>query len=143
MSDPSLYTYESPLKGYEGLEPLPNEKADDGKSYVTPAAAKKSEAYNSFVAPITNGIRGGFDIHIYFLQTDAEETKFANQLWERIRREFPELRIYRVWDKPIGPHPLAMFEVNIFTPGGGEGPYAKGDLDGAATALEFENVQED
>lgn len=23
MSDPSLYTYDSPLKGYEGLEPLP------------------------------------------------------------------------------------------------------------------------
>jgi aromatic ring-cleaving dioxygenase len=29
----------------------------------------------------------------------------------------PELRIYKVWDKPIGPHPLAMFEVNLFTPG--------------------------
>lgn len=29
----------------------------------------------------------------------------------------PELRIYKVWDKAIGPHPLAMFEVNLFTPG--------------------------
>ena len=28
----------------------------------------------------------------------------------------PELRIYRLWDKPIGPHPIAMFEVNLFTP---------------------------
>src|SRR6266480_7266227 len=28
----------------------------------------------------------------------------------------PELRIYRLWDKPIGPHPVAMFEVNLFTP---------------------------
>jgi aromatic ring-cleaving dioxygenase len=28
----------------------------------------------------------------------------------------PELRIYRVWDKPIGPHPIGMFEVNVFTP---------------------------
>ncbi|KAL7770840.1 hypothetical protein CFE70_000779 [Pyrenophora teres f. teres 0-1] len=61
MSEPSLYTYESPLKGYEGLEPLPNEKADDGKSYVNPPAEKRSEAYTSFVAPITNGIRGGFE----------------------------------------------------------------------------------
>ena len=41
---------------------------------------------------------------------------FAFALWERIRREFPELRIYRVWDKTIGPHTLAMFEVNLFTP---------------------------
>jgi aromatic ring-cleaving dioxygenase len=25
-------------------------------------------------------------------------------------------RIYKIWDKGIGPHLLAMFEVNIFTP---------------------------
>lgn len=31
-------------------------------------------------------------------------------------RAVPELRIYRVWDKPLGPHPVAMFEINIFTP---------------------------
>lgn len=29
----------------------------------------------------------------------------------------PELRIYEIWDIPIGPHPMAMFEVNLFTPG--------------------------
>lgn len=28
----------------------------------------------------------------------------------------PELRIYRFWEKPIGPHPYPMFEVNLFTP---------------------------
>ena len=28
----------------------------------------------------------------------------------------PELRIYKLWDRPIGPHPVAMFEVNVFTP---------------------------
>ncbi|KAH7409960.1 DOPA-like domain-containing protein [Phaeosphaeria sp. MPI-PUGE-AT-0046c] len=116
MADPSLYTYPSPLEGYEGLEPLPNEKAEDGKSFINPPAEKRSEAYGSFVHPITNGHRGGFDIHIYFIPTDNEESQFASQLWERIRREFPELRIYRVWEMAIGPHPLAMFEVNLFTP---------------------------
>lgn len=25
-------------------------------------------------------------------------------------------RMYRFWDKPIGPHTLPMFEVNLFTP---------------------------
>ncbi|PVH96393.1 hypothetical protein DM02DRAFT_123650 [Periconia macrospinosa] len=116
MADPSLYTYPSPLQGYENLEPLPNEFSDDGKSFANPPSKTKSESYNTFVSPITNDRRGGFDIHIYYLQTDNDETKFAHALWERIRREFPELRIYRVWDKPIGPHPLAMFEVNVFTP---------------------------
>ena len=28
----------------------------------------------------------------------------------------PELRIYRVWKKAVGPHPLPMFEVNVFSP---------------------------
>ncbi|KAF2661722.1 hypothetical protein K491DRAFT_687125 [Lophiostoma macrostomum CBS 122681] len=116
MSEPWLYTYPSPLEGYEGLEPLPNEKAEDGKSFVNPPADKKSEAYNAFPSPIRNDRRTGFDVHIYFLQGDEAEVKFANELWERIRREFPELRIYRVWDRPIGPHPVAMFEVNIYTP---------------------------
>ncbi|KAG5761791.1 hypothetical protein H9Q72_010088 [Fusarium xylarioides] len=43
-------------------------------------------------------------------------TKYAKELWERIRREFPELRIYKFWEGPIGPHPIAMFEVNVFSP---------------------------
>jgi aromatic ring-cleaving dioxygenase len=73
-----------------------------------------------------------FSIHIYFLQSEPEELKFATELWERIRREcthyfhhacemltlaiVPELRIYRIWDRPLGPHPIGMFEVNLFTP---------------------------
>ena len=31
-------------------------------------------------------------------------------------RVVPELRIYRIWDRPLGPHPIGMFEVNLFTP---------------------------
>ncbi|KAI5194605.1 hypothetical protein E4T42_08943 [Aureobasidium subglaciale] len=116
MSDPSIYTYPSPLEGYQNLPPLSDEKNADGKSYVNPPAEKLSPAYDSFTSPITNDERGGFDVHIYFQQNIDTEVKFATELWERIRREFPELRVYRIWDKPIGPHPIAMFEVNLFTP---------------------------
>lgn len=28
----------------------------------------------------------------------------------------PELRIYSVFPRPVGPHPVGMFEVNLFTP---------------------------
>ena len=76
------------------------------------------------------------DVHIYYFQANPKrkflcspllpgpanshprppESKYARELWERIRREFPELRIYTFWDRPIGPHPVAMFEVNLFTP---------------------------
>ncbi|KAM0545758.1 hypothetical protein ACHAPJ_011182 [Fusarium lateritium] len=116
MGDASVFTYPSPLTGYEDAPPLPEEKAEDGKSYVNPPAEKLSEAYDQFTDPLDRGRRGGFDIHIYYLQTNEKQAKYAYELWQRIRREFPELRIYKFWDRPIGPHPVAMFEVNLFTP---------------------------
>ncbi|KAG8426852.1 hypothetical protein J3459_007739 [Metarhizium acridum] len=81
-----------------------------------PSTGGLSEAYRSFTRPLKTDRRGGFDIHVYYLQQNPEQAKYARELWERIRREFPELRVYKFWDGPIGPHPVAMFEVNVFTP---------------------------
>jgi aromatic ring-cleaving dioxygenase len=83
---------------------------------TNPQTGILSPAYDKFTSPLDNGIRGGFDIHIYYNLYDPEEAKFARALWERVRREFPELRIYKFWDRPVGPHLLAMFEVNVFSP---------------------------
>lgn len=116
MSDPSPFTYPSPLKGFENLPPLPDQRNEDGKSFFNPPNTGLDNAYREFVDSVDNGRRGGFDVHIYFHQNSTEQTAFAQALWERIRRSFPELRIYKLWDKPIGPHPVGMFEVNIFTP---------------------------
>ncbi|KAI0846118.1 DOPA-like domain-containing protein [Daldinia vernicosa] len=110
------YTYVSPLEGFENAPPLPDEKNEDGKSYKNPMSDTLSKAYLEFPDPLDKGRRGGFDIHIYYFQNNESQTQHAKDLWERIRREFPELRIYRLWDKPIGPHPVAMFEVNLFSP---------------------------
>ncbi|KAK7995126.1 DOPA-like domain-containing protein [Apiospora arundinis] len=112
----SIPTYPSPLTGYANAAPLPNERDEDGKSYKNPPREGRSEAYDRFVEPLDNGRRGGFDVHIYYYQNNKDQTEYAHQLWERIRREFPELRIYTLWDRPLGPHPVAMFEVNLFTP---------------------------
>ncbi|KAK2757320.1 hypothetical protein FQN54_004834 [Arachnomyces sp. PD_36] len=121
MSGPSAYTYAtytypSPLEGYENAEPLTNEKNEDGKSIKNPQHGVLSKAYERFPAPLINGEKGGFDVHIYHFQNNPDQAKFAKELWERIRREFPELRIYTFFDRPLGPHPVAMFEVNLFTP---------------------------
>ena len=79
------------------------------------------------------------DVHIYHFQSNPAQAKYAQELHERIRREcknpenlhtylvallpnygenneVPELRIYRFFNQPVGPHPIAMFEVNLFTP---------------------------
>lgn len=58
MSDPSLYTYPSPLGGYENLPPLPTERAADLKSFKNPQTGILSKSYERFVNPLDNGIRG-------------------------------------------------------------------------------------
>ncbi|OTB00250.1 hypothetical protein M426DRAFT_238360 [Hypoxylon sp. CI-4A] len=110
------YTYPSPLEGYENLPPLPEEKNEDGKSFKNPPKDTLSKAYVEFPDPLDKSRRGGFDVHIYYYLNNEGQTQYAKELWERIRREFPELRIYRFWDRPVGPHPVAMFEVNLLTP---------------------------
>ncbi|EJU03574.1 hypothetical protein DACRYDRAFT_49803 [Dacryopinax primogenitus] len=106
--------YPNPLAGYENAEPLPDTINPDGKSLYNPPGPK-SKTYDQFPTQFKPG-KNGFDFHIYYIQTDEEETKFARALHERIRREFPEIRIYRFWDRPVGPHPVAMFEANTFSP---------------------------
>jgi DOPA 4,5-dioxygenase len=64
-----------------------SEKAADGKSLINPPTKSLSNAYEAFVDPIARDERGGFDVHIYFLQTDAVEKKYAEELHERVRRE--------------------------------------------------------
>ncbi|ESK96490.1 hypothetical protein Moror_6998 [Moniliophthora roreri MCA 2997] len=111
--------YSSPLTGYENAPPLPTEISPDGKSLVNIASGQPtpplSKAYEEFVDPIDKK-NNGFDFHVYYMQSVPEQLQYARELHERIRREFPELRIYRFWDKPVGPHPTAMFEVNTFNP---------------------------
>ncbi|KAJ5153235.1 uncharacterized protein N7482_009713 [Penicillium canariense] len=163
MTDQFAFSHPSPLEGYENLEPLSEERNDDGKSFKNPQHGILSKAYEEFPAPLQKGPRGGFDIHIYHFQVsqdtlsespdptntqqnNPDQVAYAKALWERIRREcthaplpnptfishscphpvphdanpclppVPELRIYTFFDRPIGPHPVAMFEVNLFTP---------------------------
>jgi len=104
----------SPLEGYENAEPLPTHFNEDGKSLYNPPGPK-SGTYDEFPKPIDSS-NNGFDFHIYYMQSVPSEVQYAKELHERVRREFPELRIYRFWDKPVGPHPVAMFEVNTFNP---------------------------
>jgi DOPA 4,5-dioxygenase len=53
------YTFPSPLAGYEDAPHLPNERAEDGKSFVNPRSDKLSTAYEEFADPLDKGIRGG------------------------------------------------------------------------------------
>ncbi|OLN95976.1 putative 21.2 kDa protein [Colletotrichum chlorophyti] len=115
-TNPPLYTYPSPLEEFENAPELPQELALDGKSFKNPPREGLSKSYEEFTDPLDKGRRGGFDVHVYHFQNNPEQVKHARDLWERIRREFPELRIYKFWDRPVGPHPVAMFEVNLFTP---------------------------
>ncbi|CAG7921088.1 unnamed protein product [Penicillium olsonii] len=119
--DPAQYKFPSPLKGWENHAPLSEAKTQDGKSFDSPEKIILSDAYENFVPPISNGGRHdcqlpGFDVHVYFNPRDESQTSYAQDLWTRIRLEFPELRIYPLHTIPQGPHAPGMFEVALFTP---------------------------
>ncbi|KAJ3100477.1 hypothetical protein HK100_004703 [Physocladia obscura] len=72
-------------------------------------------ATDKFVAPIRPTEEGNaWDFHIYFT---LDQIELAASLREQVINEFvsPGIKVYRLWDKPIGPHTLPMFEVDVFT----------------------------
>ncbi|KAI4263360.1 MAG: hypothetical protein L6R42_001486 [Xanthoria sp. 1 TBL-2021] len=75
-----------------------------------------SSNYSEFTSPIRNGGAASFDVHIYFDRHNDHEVKAMKAMRQAIKDEFPELSIYPIHDKPVGPHPLPMFEVDLFTP---------------------------
>ena len=135
------FPYKSPLEGYENLPPLDSEARNpDGKSLVNPPTGKLSHAYEDFPEPIIS-TNNGFDFHsesslallqtksftytmpVYYMQSVPEEAEYAKALHERIRREFPEVRIdesetqcLRPEASSLAAHLQAMGQTNWTTP---------------------------
>jgi hypothetical protein len=88
MTDPSAYTYPSPLAGYENLPPLPEEKVPLGevnaKSYVNPQTGILSKSYEKFVEPLDNGIRGALSVFPYPIPV-SHTTQCHSQKYERLK----------------------------------------------------------
>ncbi|KAG0666667.1 hypothetical protein C6P46_004333 [Rhodotorula mucilaginosa] len=84
--------------------PLSEERAADGKSLLNPPRDdnRLSEWYESYPEEFEES-NNAFDFHVYY--ASAAQTEHARKLHERIRREFPEMRVYRFWDRPVGIHP--------------------------------------
>ncbi|GAA6026783.1 hypothetical protein JCM8097_005859 [Rhodosporidiobolus ruineniae] len=114
----SAYPYRDPFTALPAdLPPLTDDRNPDGKSLVNPprpaSEGELSAWYSSYPEELDES-NNAFDFHIYY--ASAAQKEHARKLHERIRREFPELRVYKFWEAPVGPHPVPMFEVNTFTP---------------------------
>jgi aromatic ring-cleaving dioxygenase len=113
--------YPSLLKGFEHFPALPNSSHKSGKGFAMDTLpdtdTEKSQAYSTFLPPITsNYITGGFDAHVQFSLQSLAERDYAKQLYDRIRYEFPELRIYTFFECPAGPFRTGSFEVSLRSP---------------------------
>ena len=93
MSSKHSWQNKSPLEGYENAEPLPSTVNPDGKSLFNPGKGGQplSDSYTTFPKPIDSS-NNGFDFHIYYEPADEAEAKYAQELHERVRREWPEVR---------------------------------------------------
>lgn len=63
-----------------------------------------------------------YDVHTYFQANNKEEHDAAWELREKVLKDFaPEIeagdiRVHKFWDKPIGPHPINMWELDFKSP---------------------------
>ncbi|CCE83031.1 Piso0_002805 [Millerozyma farinosa CBS 7064] len=67
------------------------------------------------------GIRS-YDIHTYWYNNNKEEREAALLLREKVLNVFAkeieagDIRVYKPWETPIGPHPLSMWELDFKSP---------------------------
>ena len=61
-----------------GLVDMASERNEDGKSYKNVQHGIKSKNYDQFTHGITNGSRGAFDVHIYYLQVSCVRRPLLN-----------------------------------------------------------------
>lgn len=59
-----------------------------------------------------------YDFHTYWREGDAAEKQFAKDFREKVSQEFAaeieagDLRVHKFWDRPVGPHPIHMWELD-------------------------------
>lgn len=70
---------------------------DDGDDNKTPSFTLKQ--------------RNPYDVHVYYYNSSEREK--AMLLREKMKQKFPWMRFYTPKDKPIGPHPLPMWEADF------------------------------
>ena len=93
-----------PLNGMPPFsQALTEDKAADGKSLVNPPRDGQSEWYTTTPTVFTQddgqGRTNDFDFHVYY--AGKTQMEHARKLHERIRREFPEIRMYKFWEIPV------------------------------------------
>ncbi|CEQ39997.1 SPOSA6832_01562, partial [Sporobolomyces salmonicolor] len=99
------------------LPPLTEDRNADGKSLVNPPRKEGeplSEWYERYPEELDES-NNAYDFHIYYNAGVPVELEHARKLHQRVRYEFPELRVYKFWEQPL-PLTFPWIAVNTFTP---------------------------
>jgi Ras-related protein Rab-11A len=84
----------------------------DARAPTPPLPLDKEAASSSrFATPITS-----FDVHVYFDENDVASVSSARLLRDELIAEFPDIPVFNMHYRPIGPHPTAMFEAHVRNP---------------------------
>eukprot|EP01100_Stratorugosa_tubuloviscum_P003101 TRINITY_DN1732_c0_g3_i1.p1 TRINITY_DN1732_c0_g3~~TRINITY_DN1732_c0_g3_i1.p1 ORF type:complete len:133 (+),score=61.10 TRINITY_DN1732_c0_g3_i1:103-501(+) len=57
-----------------------------------------------------------WDIHFYFWENDSEDIASADLVRQNLKKTFPSIDVFELVCRPVGPHPIGMWEAHIPTP---------------------------
>eukprot|EP01087_Luapelamoeba_hula_P011629 TRINITY_DN3176_c0_g1_i1.p1 TRINITY_DN3176_c0_g1~~TRINITY_DN3176_c0_g1_i1.p1 ORF type:complete len:130 (-),score=37.12 TRINITY_DN3176_c0_g1_i1:16-405(-) len=57
-----------------------------------------------------------WDVHAYFNADDPKDTAEALKLHSTLQEKFPHMRLFTPIHRPVGPHPIAMWEGKLTSP---------------------------
>lgn len=57
-----------------------------------------------------------WDIHFYFNETSSTDIKSAAAIRKDFIKRFPSVRTFDLVERPVGPHPIGMWEAHLSTP---------------------------
>ncbi|KNE62040.1 hypothetical protein AMAG_07298 [Allomyces macrogynus ATCC 38327] len=96
---------------FSGLVPTSTPSAASAKSMSTSPASSTNDASRPAVKwpePITS-----YDVHVYWLPSSKKQRAEAVAMYRKAQQLFPHLLFGHIHDRPVGPHPYCMYEIDI------------------------------
>lgn len=106
------YKYKSSVTAFIIIPQTNKSKANTATTTTCCSSGTAALENNDEAPSFTLKKRNPYDVHVYYDGSSNQREK-AMLLRSKMKQQFPWMRFYKPKDRPIGPHPLPMWEADF------------------------------